>query len=88
MTTAKMRLTIHEMSRLAIPDGGSLQDGIDFLLSLKKGRSPVVEQAEKNVEAYIAAVKSAPDNPWKTDEEICEEILRRVNEIRKHTKLE
>ena len=76
------RLIAHKMSLLAIPPGGGLKDGIEFLSSKEK-----IVQAAKGATAWvedsIAVIKTAPDNPFKTDEEIAGEILRRIDEERK-----
>lgn len=76
------KLIAHKMSILAIPPGGGLADGVEFLMS-KERVIQAAKEATAWVEDAIAVVKSAPDNPFKTDEEIADEILRRIEKERK-----
>lgn len=63
----------------AVPKGGSLQDGLDFLTNPERRRQGL-ERAMANVEAALAAVKSAPDNPYGDDDEaIAASIIEQVN---------
>lgn len=63
----------------AVPEGGSLQDGLDFLTNPERRRQGF-EKAMANMGAALAAVKSAPDNPYGDDDEaIAAAIIERVN---------
>lgn len=84
MTTARTlgpnakKLLAHFMAREAVPIGGSLADGLDFLVNPERRRSGA-ERAMHNLEAALSVVKSAPDNPYGDDDEaIAGAILARV----------
>lgn len=73
------RLIIHKMALIAIPAGSgreSLHVGVSALSNLP----PIWAEAAKWVEAAIAAVRTAPDNPYTTDEEIAGAILKGIAE--------
>ena len=72
------KLIVRKMSTDAIPPGGGLAAGIKFLSS-KENIVAGAKAATQWVEAAIAAVKSAPDNPFGNDDEaIAAEILHRL----------
>ena len=75
------KLIAHRMSTLAIPPNGGLEDGIRFLQSEDR-----IVQAAKDATAWvkeaISVVKTAPDNPYETDEKIAGEILKKIEEQR------
>lgn len=63
-----------KVSRDAIPDGGGFADGIEFLLN--PGRmADVSRKALEWCDQCIAAVKSAPDNPYGDDEEVIAGVI-------------
>ena len=70
-------LIVYKMSVDAIPSDGGLADGIAFLTSREKTVAGM-QAAKKWVEEAIAVVKTAPDNPYKTDEEIAAAILEKA----------
>jgi hypothetical protein len=68
------------IAREAVPVGGGFQDGIKFLTD-QEHRKKVLQKAEEMMLLSIKAIKSAPDNPFGTDDEkIAEEILKRIAE--------
>jgi hypothetical protein len=67
------------MSQDAIPAGGGYLDGLRFLQDGGK-IAAAAREATAFVEAAILAVRSAPDNTFETDEEICGELVRRFEE--------
>jgi len=67
------------MSINLIPDGGNFADGIAAILG--GGITDAVREAIEWVQAAIAVVKTAPDNPYKTDEEIAGAILAQEEAI-------
>lgn len=72
------RLLIHFIALEAVPKGGGLGDGLNFLIDAER-RQRGMEQAMSNLDAALAAVKSAPDNPYGNDDEaIAAAILKRV----------
>lgn len=74
------RLLAHFIAREAIPIGGGIGDGVNFLTNPELLRSGT-EKAMANMESALQAVKSAPDNPYGDDDEaIAEAILKRLEE--------
>lgn len=73
------RLIIHKASMNAVPAGGGIHAALSFLLNGEK-RKAGFASAEKWVMEAIAVVKTAPDNPYKTDEEIAGAILAKIKE--------
>lgn len=72
------KLLAHFIAREAVPSGGGLADGLNFLTDPERRRQGI-EQAMSNLNAALAVVKSAPDNPYGTDDEaIAAAILERV----------
>lgn len=61
---------------MAIPSGGGLADGMGFLSSPERV-GDAARQATEWVNDAIAVVKTAPDNPYGSDEEIAGAILVR-----------
>ena len=76
------RLIAHKISLEAIPPGGGVADGANFLLSGKLGEAGA--RAAKWVREAIDLVKTAPDNSFGDDDEaIAAELLRRIDERQK-----
>ena len=74
------KLIVRRASVLAVPAGGGLSDAIAVLSNPKLLASHIL-QATAEIEASIAAVKSASDNPYGDDDEaIAAEILRQLDE--------
>jgi len=76
------KLCIHVIARDAIPEGGGILDGVQFLLDRKKIKQSA-QGASVWVHHAIEAIRQAPgDNPWRDadDEAICGEILRLIEE--------
>jgi hypothetical protein len=73
------RLIVHKMTLDAVPAGGGISTAITFLTN-PKGIGESARKATEWVDAAIAAVKAAPDNPYGDDDEaIAAEILRQVD---------
>lgn len=71
------RLIVYRMSLLAIPVGSgkdSFSRGLEALTSRGKFSS-IAAEASDWVQKAIAVMKTAPDNPYKDDEEIAGAIL-------------
>lgn len=69
------KLLAHLIALEAIPPGGGLTSGIEFLQNPRQG----IQRAAANLEAALAVVKSAPDNPYGDDDEaIAAAILERI----------
>ena len=76
------KLIAKKMSIEAIPDGGSVLDGVKFLLNKKKIEA-TAEMATLWTKHAIKAIRNAKEpNPWKesSDEDIAEEILKRIKD--------
>jgi len=73
------RLIAAKMAAIAIPPGGGFADGLKFLQSADRIKA-AAREATDFVTAAIAAVKSSPDNPYRTDEEIAGAILAKIEE--------
>lgn len=72
------KLIVRKMSMLMVPKGAGLQDVMQSLTS-PGNIGEAAKQATEWVESAIAAVKTAPDNPYgREDEAIAGEILRRL----------
>lgn len=73
-------LLAHFIAREAVPVGGGLADGLNFLTDPDRRRRGI-EKAMADMEMAIEAVKSVPDNPYGSDDEaIAAAILKRVKE--------
>lgn len=72
------KLAIHKMSLLMVPPGGGFASAI-AALTRPGNLVEVAKEATTWTEAAIAAVRSAPDNPFASDEEIAGEILRQID---------
>lgn len=73
------KLLAHFIAREAVPIGGGLADGLHFLTNPER-RGSGIERAMSNLDAALAAVKTAPDNPYGNDDEaIAAAILERVD---------
>ncbi|KKL17574.1 hypothetical protein LCGC14_2484200 [marine sediment metagenome] len=74
------KLIIRKMSKDMVPDGGGLPDAL-VALATPGNLSKVAGEATKWVEAAIAVVKTAPDNPYGDDDEaIAEAVLKGLGE--------
>jgi hypothetical protein len=70
-----MKLVFNRAAILAVPSGGGLADGIEFLTNPDK-RQRIMKEAFGFAEQAVEAMKAAPDNPYGDDEEtICAAIL-------------
>lgn len=69
------KLISRRMALIMIPSNGGLSDGLKAL----QGDLPAIaREATAWVKQAIEVVKMAPDNPWKTDEEIAGAILEKM----------
>jgi len=74
------RLLAIKVSRDAIPNGGGFASGLEFLMNPERIKEVSLKSLEWCDQA-IAAVKSAPDNPYGDDEEvIAGAILEKMGE--------
>jgi len=68
------------IAREAIPAGGGLADGIEFIRNPER-RAQVLKSAEAKATQAIELIKSAPDNPYGNDAEvIAAELLKQIAE--------
>lgn len=74
------KLIIWKVSYDAIPNGQGLAAAMGFLSSAQSIASGI-RKATEWVEAVITVVRSAPDNPYKSDEEIAGAILKKIEEV-------
>ena len=78
------RLWAAFVAREAIPPGGDLGSGINFLIGLGNGdpqSKAALKRARENVESALDAIKAAPDNPYGDDEEaMAAAIMAKVDE--------
>lgn len=78
------KLIAHKMSLEAIPPGGGVLSGVEFLLD-KDRLIATAKSAKKWVEDAIALIRTgAEPNPWKDagDEEIAGELLKQIKKRR------
>lgn len=74
------RLLAHFIAREAVPSGGGLADGLNFLADPERRRSGI-GKAISDMEAALAVVKTAPDNPYGDDDEaIAAAILAKIED--------
>lgn len=74
------RLLAHFIALEAVPAGGGLASGLNFLANPEQ-RQRGIATAMANLDAALKAVKSAPDNPYGDDDEaIATAILERVEQ--------
>lgn len=66
--TNMKRLMIYFISRIAIPPGGGIADGITLFTEPGK-YAAVARQALEQADIAITAMRAAPDNPYGDDEE-------------------
>lgn len=72
------KLLAHFIALEAVPRGGGLADGLNFLIDPDRRRQGL-EKAMSNTQVAIDLVKSAPDNPYGDDDDvIAGVILERV----------
>jgi hypothetical protein len=76
------KLIIYRISFAAIPKGGGVADGIRFLADNDKIKKAMFESYNWVKSAIQVVRQAAKPNPWidSTDEEIAEEILRKIEE--------
>lgn len=82
----KKRLIALFYSRLAIPPGGGLADGLAILTDPKRFKETTL-QAIQLADQAITAMRAAPDNPYGDDEEqiaggIVTEVEKKMNSRR------
>lgn len=73
------RLFFRLLAREAIPPGGGVGDGVEFLQNsdrMKAGH----KEALKKLNAFIWLMWTAHDNPYKTDEEFAAALIERLDE--------
>ena len=67
------------MATIAVPPNGGMADALKALTT--PGRlTEIAKESTEWVRQALEVVKSAPNNPFSSDEEIAGEILRRVEE--------
>lgn len=72
------RLLSRLIARAAVPPGGGLESSLRFFADTEH-RHRVLEVAMGNLDASIALIRQAPDNPYGDDEEaIAAGILERL----------
>ncbi len=76
------QLIVRFMSYAAIPKGGGLADGIEFIRNPER-RKKVIATAEENAINAIWFVKNAPGNTDTDDESIAKIILEKLTEREK-----
>ena len=75
----KIKLAIHLATIKAIPNNGGIQDGINWLLDQEQ-MTKDLKQSFEEIEEIIRVVRSAPDNPYEDDEQICKAILDKIRD--------
>lgn len=75
------RLLFAFMARLAVPPGGGFAGAVDVFLNPEKMKENMRE-ALKQADLAIAAMRSAPDNPYGDDEETIAKTI--IDEVDKH----
>jgi hypothetical protein len=79
------KLIVKFIAREAIPSGGGLADGIEFIRNSER-RKQVLESAEVKAIQAIQLIKSAPDNPFgNDDEQIAGILLKKIEEKKNET---
>jgi hypothetical protein len=72
------KVYLHRAAALAIPEGGTIADGVGFFLDPVK-RSRIMLEARRWTDEAIATVRTAPDLPESIDdEEIAALILEKL----------
>ena len=69
------KLITRKMALIMIPPGGCPLDGFNALTG---NLSEIAKEAMEWVKSAIAVVKTAPDNPYATNEEIAGAILEKL----------
>ena len=77
------KLVIRKFTLLVVPNGGGLQSALEALIDSEK-RIRLMREAKTWVDEAIRLVRIAPGCKWTTDEEIAGEILRQIDERKKH----
>lgn len=75
------RLFSEFVANAAIPNDGGIDHGLKFFTD-REYRKRVLETATQNTILAIDVVRSAPDNPHATDDEIAAAILQKLKERR------
>ncbi|MFA5767618.1 MAG: hypothetical protein WC919_06875 [Candidatus Paceibacterota bacterium] len=74
------KLICHRMSSIIVPPNGGPKDVFEAITTPNK-LTQIAKESAVWVEEALAAIKSAPDNPFGGDDEaIAGEILRRLEE--------
>ena len=68
------KLILMLASRNAIPTGGCFADGVKFFTDTEH-RMRVLQQAERDADTAIQAIKTASDNPYGDDSEVIAGLL-------------
>ena len=75
-------LMLRKLSFIAVPRGGGFEAGLAFLQSKERIAAGFAE-AKAWTEQAIALVRTRPDNPYRTDEEIAGAILKKLEGAKK-----
>lgn len=72
-----VKLLSRFIARNVISSSGGLAEGIEFFKD-PEHRRQVTEKAEIEMAAALRLVKAAPNNPYKSDEEIAGALLEKI----------
>lgn len=79
------KLIIKFVAREAVPPGGGIAEGVEFLRNPER-RKQILASAESKAILAIRLIKSAPDNPFGDDDEnIAGELLNKIKERQKES---
>jgi hypothetical protein len=74
------KLIVKFIAREAIPPGGGVADGIEFIRNSER-REQVLKIAEFKAIQSLQLIKKSPDNPFgNDDEQIAGELLKMIEE--------
>lgn len=78
------RLLSRFIARVAVPPGGGMESSLRFFADTEH-RHRVLEVAMETLDASIALIRQAPDNPYGDDEEaIAAAILDKLEAVREN----
>lgn len=77
LTPYVAKLVFRKFSLIAVPKGEGLQAALSVLSDSEKYKA-TMREAVQWVEDALKAVRSAPDNPYESDEEIAKAIFDKV----------